>query len=188
MKESFESGIYSGNPKEALADLQRLVDDLDRDELGQAQIQFFPADILKHWQQNIDRRQHVTARRIHMHPWSRRGLFWGGGCLQVRHPDLFLKAYDMENYDYKSNNIGNVAMRRPAICINAFVQPDVLLKWYQNTKLRGRGMIQRFLVLFAYKPVYIFQDMCLSAAPKSESLLVYNSKNIRDAEAQFHTR
>ena len=177
MKESFESGIYSGNPKEALADLQRLVDDLDRDaNLAKPRFSSSPQIFSSTGSKisigaNMSRQGEYTC--IHE---AEGGFFEGEVAFKSGHPDLFLKAYDMESYDYKSNNVGNITMRRPAMCINAFVQPDVLQKWYQNTKLQGRGMIQRFLVLFAFKPIEIHQNMCLPTPTKSGSMLAYNSK------------
>jgi hypothetical protein len=96
------------------------------------------------------------------------GFFEGEIAFKSGHPDLFLKAFDMEGYNYSSNKAGKVAMRRTSMCITAFVQPDVLLKWYLNTKLRGRGMIQRFLVLFAYKPIHGFQTCCLPTLRKRD--------------------
>jgi hypothetical protein len=177
MNNYFETGIYSGNPKEALGELKELADVLDRDaNLAKPRFRSAPQIFSSTGSKvsigdNMSRQGEYTC--IHE---AEGGFFEGEVAFKSGHPDLFLKAYDMENYDYKSGRVGKIAMRRPAMCITAFVQPEVLQKWYQNTKLRGRGMIQRFLVLFAYKPIWGPQNMCLPTPPKAGSLLAYNSK------------
>jgi hypothetical protein len=173
----FESGIYSGNPEEALSDLQGLVNALDRDaNLAKPRFRYAPQIFSSTGSKvsigdNMSRQGEFTCIFE-----AEGGFFEGEVAFKSGHPDLFLKAYDMEGYNYSSNKVGKIVMRRTSMCITAFVQNDVLLKWYLNTKLRGRGMIQRFLVLFAYKPIYSLQNMCLPTPPKPGSLLAYNSK------------
>ena len=177
MKECFESGIYFGDPKAAVADLQELVDTLDRDaNLAKPRFRYAP-QIFSSTGSKVSFGDNMSRQGEYTCIFEAEGGFFEGEvAFKSGHPDLFLKAYDMEGYNYSSIKVGKVAMRRTSMCITAFVQPDVLLKWYQNTKLQGRGMIQRFLVLFAYKPIYSFQNMCLPTPPKAGSLLAYNSK------------
>jgi len=177
MKECFESGIYFGDPKAAVADLQELVDSLDRDaNLAKPRFRYAP-QIFSSTGSKVSFGDNMSRQGEYTCIFEAEGGFFEGEvAFKSGHPDLFLKAYDMEGYNYSSIKVGKVAMRRTSMCITAFVQPDVLLKWYQNTKLRGRGMIQRFLVLFAYKPIYSLQNMSLPTPPKAGSLLAYNSK------------
>ncbi len=177
MKDYFESGIYFGKPKKALAELQKLVDELDRDvNLAKPRFNTAPQIFSSTGSKisigdNMSRQGEYTC--IHE---AEGGYFEGEVAFKSGNPDLFLKAFNMEGYNYCSNRVGKVTMRRPAMCITAFVQPDVLLKWYQNTKLRGRGLPQRFLVLFAHKSVSRTQIMAFPTPPKAETMLTYNSK------------
>ncbi len=177
MNDYFETGSYSGNPKQALADLQELVDALNRDaNLAKPRFRSAP-QIFSSTGSKVSIGDNMSRQGEYTCIFEAEGGFFEGEiAFKSGHPDLFLKAFDMEGFNYSSNKVGKVAMRRTSMCITAFVQPDVLLKWYLNTKLRGRGMIQRFLVLFAYKPIRGFQNMCLPTPPKAGSLLAYNSK------------
>lgn len=138
MKECFESGIYSGNPKEALADLQELVNAMDRDaNLAKPRFRYAP-QIFSSTGSKVSIGDNMSRQGEYTCIFEAEGGFFEGEvAFKSGHPDLFLKAYDMEGYNYSSNKVGKVAMRRTSMCITAFVQPDVLLKWYLNTKLRG---------------------------------------------------
>lgn len=176
-KDYFESGIYSGNPKEALADLQGLVDALDRDaKLAKPRFRSAPQIISSTGSKvsigdSMSRQGEYTC--IHE---AEGGFFEGEVAFKSGHPDLFLKAYDMEGYNYCSKRVGKIAMRRLAMCITAFVQPDVLLKYYRNNNLLGRGLVPRFLVLFASKSRLIPISYSLPTPQKVGAMLAYNTK------------
>lgn len=177
LKDSFEDGIYSGDPSEALDDLQHTIDNLDRHvNMTKPKNSLAPQIFL-----SIASR--VSAGAIMSKQGEYACVFEAEGCFfegeltdKSTHPGLYLKAFGMERYEYSSIKVGKVAMRRPAMCITAFVQPDVLKKFYSNTNLQARGLNARFLPLFASKLNTFGQSRLLPAPPKFRAMAIYNSK------------
>jgi hypothetical protein len=177
LKDSFSDGIYSGNPKEALSDLQSTVNDLDQ-HLNSTKSKFSTApQIFLSIASRVSAGADMSKQGEYASVSEAEGSFFEGEIAnKSTHPGLYLKAYDMERYDYSSIKVGKVAMRRPAMTITAFVQPDVLMAFYKNNNLKARGLNARFLPHFASKPISFSPLRALPIRSKAGAMIVYNSK------------
>lgn len=172
VKDAMADGIYSGDPKQALANLEMSTKKID--ELADSSKPKFSSAP----QIFLSKISSVTAGATIARQGeygcvfeAEGGFFEGEIAHKSTHPGLYLKAYDMERYDYSSQKIGKISMRCPAMNITTFVQPDVLMRFYSNRNLKERGLNARFLPLFSTK-----NSTPSMLNPATGSMLDYNSR------------
>jgi hypothetical protein len=149
---AMKDGVYIGDPNEILMNLSQVIDRID-EKINSPKPKYRTSPNIF-----LSIASRVTAGA----DMAQQGEF---GCVfeaegsffeeeiarKTTHPGLYLKAYDMERYDYSSQKLGKITMHKPAMNITAFVQPDVLRRFYSNRNLKSRGLNARFLPFFASK-------------------------------------
>lgn len=177
LKNSSDGGIYFGDPNKALSDIQGTIDGMDQlVEATKPKFSTVPQIFLS-----------ITSRVFAAEEMSKQGenagvceaegcLFEGEIANKSSHPGLYLKAYDMERYDYSSKNVGKISLQKPTMSIVTFVQPDVLMKFYSNKNLKTRGLNARFLPFFASKPSAVSRQRSAPPSLKPGAMRTYNAK------------
>lgn len=177
VKESLSDGVYSGNPKETLSDLQDNIDYIDQ-HVNSTKSKFSTApQIFLSVATRVSAGADMSKQgEFALVSEAEGSLFESEIANNSTHPGLYLKSYDGESYYYTSIKVGKVAMRRPGMTITTFVQPDVLKRFYNNKNLKERGLNARFLPLFASKPFLVSHLRSLPTLSKAGAMTVYNSK------------
>lgn len=177
LKNSSEDGIYLGDPNEALSDIQNTIDGMDRLVEGTKPKFNTAPQIFLSTVSRVAAGEEMSKHGEFSSVLEAEGSFFEGEIAnKSTHPGLYLKAYDMERYDYSSKNVGKILLQRPTMSIVTFVQPDVLMKFYSNKNLKTRGLNARFLPYFASKPSTVSRQRSAPPSPKPGAMRAYNAK------------
>ena len=177
LKNSSADGVYLGDPNEALSDIQGTINGLD--QIVEATKPTFSTapQIFLSTTSRVSAGEGMSKQGENACVFEAEGSFFEGEIAnKSTHPGLYLKAYDMERYDYSSKNVGKISLQKSAMTILAFAQPDVLMKFYSNKNLKTRGLNARFLPYFASKPSTMSRQRSAPPSLKPGAMRVYNAK------------
>lgn len=177
LKNSSEDGIYIGDPNEALSDIQNTIDGMDQLVEGTKPKFSTAPQIFMSITSRVSAGEEMSKQGENASVCEAEGSFFEGEIAhKSTHPGLYLKAYDMERYDYSSKNVGKISLQKPTMSIVTFVQPDVLMKFYSNKNLKTRGLNARFLPFFASKPSTLSRQRSASPSLKPGAMRAYSAK------------
>jgi hypothetical protein len=177
VKNTCEGGIYVGDPLSYLSALKCSTEDFDQiidatKPKYETRPQFYWSNTRKASAEEIMSRQGEFSCVL-----DKDGTFFENEiCSRSAYDELYFKSYNMDSYYPRSKYAGKEPMKRPAMCVTTFVQIDTLMRWYKDSKRRGRELHATFLPFFTSMPFLTHKYTSLPTPPSAGAMLTYNDK------------